>query len=73
MCLKGFHLRTPFEENDVARRKAGRWEDPPESSVPKDPSTVTADAHSGDAPVEPPPEPPVQMEASRLLQCIKFT
>eukprot|EP00435_Cladocopium_sp_Y103_P067824 s524_g30.t1 len=48
-------------------RKAGRWEDPPDSSVPKGPSTVTvtADAQSGDAPVEPPPEPPVQMEASR--------
>ena len=73
MCLKGFHLRTPFEENGVAPRKAGRWEDPPESSVPKDPSTVTADAQSGDAPVEPPPEPPVQMEASRSLQCIQFT
>ena len=78
MYLKGFHLRTPFEENGVAPRKAGRWEDPPESSVPKDPSTVTADAQSGDAPVEPapvepPPEPPVQMEASRSLQCIQFT
>lgn len=47
-------------------RKAGRWEDPPESSFPKDkdPSTVTADAQLADAP-EPPPEPPVQMEASR--------